>query len=94
MMDRIIRQVEQDPEFRLVIDAARPEPDATLPDAICRALRRVAGLLPITAAVTCTRSGLTSLRAARERPAAPILSMSPNELVARRMALVRGCIRC
>jgi pyruvate kinase len=90
MIDRIIREVEQDQEFRLVIDAARPEPDATLPDAICCALRRVAGLLPITAAVTYTNSGFTSLRAARERPAAPILSMSPNHSVGRRMALVWG----
>ncbi len=90
MMDCIIREVEQDQEFRLVIDAVHPDPDATLPDGICCALRRVAGLLPITAAVTYTSSGFTSLRAARERPAAPILSMSPNQSVARRMALVWG----
>ena len=47
-------------------------------------------LLDIAAAVTYTTSGSTSLRAARERPAAPILSMSPNPEVARRMALVWG----
>jgi pyruvate kinase len=90
IMDRIIREVEQDPAFRLVIDAAHPEPAATVPDAICCALRRVAGLLPITAAVTYTTSGYTSLRAARERPAAPILSMSPSLSIARRMALIWG----
>ncbi len=71
MMDRIIREVEQDPYSRLVIDAAHPEPAPTLADAICCALRRVAGLLNIAAAVTYTSSGSTSLRAARERPAAP-----------------------
>ena len=90
MMERIIREVEQDPYCRLVIDAAHPEPVATLSDAICCALRRAAGLLEIAAAVTYTSSGYTSLRAARERPAAPILSMSPNQAVARRMALVWG----
>lgn len=90
MMDRIIREVEQDPYSRLVIDAAHPEPAATLSDAICCSLRRVTGLLDISAAVTYTSSGHTSLRAARERPAAPILSMSPSKAVARRMALVWG----
>lgn len=90
MMDRIIREVEQDSYSRLVMDAAHPEPAPTLSDAICCALRRVTGVLKIAAAVTYTSSGYTSLRAARERPAAPILSMSPNEAIARRMALVWG----
>jgi pyruvate kinase len=90
IMDRIIREVEQDPHYRLVVDAAHPAAEPTLPDAICCALRRVAGLLGISAAVTYTAGGSTSLRAARERPAAPILSMSADPGVARRMALVWG----
>lgn len=90
MKDRIIREVEQDPYSRLVIDAAHREPMARLADAICCALRRAAGWLGIAAAVTYTSSGYTSLRAARDRPAAPILSMSPNQAVARRVALVWG----
>ena len=44
------------------------------------------GPAPVAAAVTYTRSGYTSLRAARERPAAPILSMSAELGTARRMA--------
>ena len=36
------------------------------------------------------RSGSTSLRAARERPSAPILSMTPTLATARRLALVWG----
>lgn len=90
IMDRIIREVEQDPLYRLVIDAAHPDPEPNLPDAICCALRRAAGLLKVAAAVTYTSSGYTSLRAARERPAAPILSLSADPGVARRMALVWG----
>ena len=78
IMDRIIQEVEQDPHYRLAIDAAHPDPEATVPDAICCALRRAAGLLGISAAVTYTTGGYTSLRAARERPAAPILSMSAD----------------
>ena len=40
--------------------------------------------------VTFTNSGHTSLRAARERPAAPILSITPHVDTARRLALVWG----
>ncbi|MGH7158958.1 MAG: pyruvate kinase [Acetobacteraceae bacterium] len=90
MMDRIIREVERDPQYRLLIDAAHPNPEPNLPDAICCALRNAAGLPKVSAAVTYTTSGYTSLRAARERPAAPIISMSPNASVARRLALVWG----
>ncbi len=90
MMDATIQEVEKDPYFRLVLDAAHPEPAPTMTDAICCALRRVAALLDIAAALTYSTSGSTSLRAARERPAAPILSMSANPEVARRMTLVWG----
>ena len=90
IMSRIIQEVEQDPQYRVTIDAAHPAPVPTLPDAICCALRRAAGLLGISAAVTYTSSGYTSLRAARERPAAPIISMSADPATARRMALVWG----
>ncbi len=90
IMSRIIQEVEEDPQYRVTIDAAHPAPVATLPDAICCALRRAAGLLGISAAVTYTTSGYTSLRAARERPAAPIISMSADRATARRMALVWG----
>ena len=38
----------------------------------------------------CTSSGHTSLRAARERPQAPILSLTPRVETARRLALAWG----
>ena len=40
--------------------------------------------------MTYTTSGWTSLRAARERPAAPILGLTPDIATARRLALVWG----
>jgi pyruvate kinase len=73
-----------------VIDAAHPERHTALPDAICCALRRIAVLLPITAAVIYTSSGFTSLRAARERSAGADPQHKPNQSVARRIALVWG----
>ena len=50
------------------------------------ALRRAPAILPVAAIVTYTISGTTSLRAARERPAAPILSLTPELATARRLA--------
>ena len=90
MMDRIITEVERDPFYRRMIDAAHPEPGSTISDTICCALRRATGLLSIAAAVTYTSSGYTSLRTARERPAAPILSMAMSIETARRLTLVWG----
>jgi pyruvate kinase len=90
MMDRIIIQVESDPYYRTVIDASRGAPERTIADAICGALHETTSLLPVTAIVTFTRSGYTSLRAARERPAAPVLSITPNVTVARRLVLAWG----
>ncbi len=90
IMDRIIAEVERDPHHRKVTDAARPEPEATVADAICLALRSAAALLPVRALVTYTNSGLTALRAARERPAAAILAVRPDPRTPRRLALVWG----
>lgn len=75
MMDRILREVESDPLYRQSIDASHPsnEPGgAGVADAVCCAMRRVVTLLHCAAIVSYTRSGATSLRAARERPEAPV----------------------
>ena len=90
MMDSIIAEVEADPHYRAAMDAAHPAPEATISDVICYALRQAASTLPVAAIVTYTTSGWTTLRAARERPAAPILSLSPDIRVARRLSLVWG----
>jgi pyruvate kinase len=57
---------------------------------ICHSLRRAASVLPVKALVIYTTSGSTALRAARERPAAPILGLTPDVRTARRLALVWG----
>ncbi|SEB22146.1 pyruvate kinase [Variovorax sp. YR216] len=90
MMDRIIAEVERDPHYRTVIDASHSTPQATVADAICSSLRQTASLVPVAAMVTYTRSGSTSLRAARERPVVPVLSITPEMPVARRLALAWG----
>ena len=90
IMDRIIRQVEQDPHYRNMMDADPPPAEATTADAICDALRQIANTLPVAATVTYTSSGFSAFRAARERPKAPILSITPHRNTARRLSLVWG----
>ena len=90
IMDRIIARVEEDSGWRAMIEASRPAPERSAADAIAAAARQVAHT--IDAAVICafTASGSTALRAARERPEAPILGLTTSLSTARRLALVWG----
>ncbi len=92
MMNRIIAQVEADPQYRQLIDASHTQsrPGGDVAEAVCCAMRRAVALLQAAAIVCYTSSGHTSLRAARERPESPILSLTPRLSTARRLALVWG----
>jgi len=90
MMDRIVREVETDPYQREVLESLRMPSQPTSADAICAAMNTIVGMLPVAAVVTYTTSGSTALRASRERPAAPIVSMTPNLATARRLTLAWG----
>jgi pyruvate kinase len=92
MMNRLIAEVEADPQHRRLIDASR-EPAAAgteVAEAVCCAVRHAVASLHAAAIVCYTSSGHTSLRAARERPEAPVLSLTSNLGVARRLALTWG----
>ena len=90
MMDSIIRGVEGDIDFQTPANERHAKSGASHADAICSALRLVAGLVFATSTVAYTRSGFTSMRAARERPAAPILSLTPLIATARQLSPVWG----
>jgi pyruvate kinase len=89
-MHRIAHAVEHDPLYRGVIDAQRTEPEPTTPDAITNAARNIAETLQVAAIVCYTGSGSTGLRAARERPAVPIVALTPQVETGRRLALAWG----
>lgn len=93
VMNRIVECVERDPLQRQALDASQVMnvPGRTdLADAVCCAMRRAVALLHARVIVCCTASGRTSLRAARERPEAPILSLTPSRATARRLSLAWG----
>jgi len=89
-MDRIACEVESDPTYRTIIEAQRPEAEATGADAISAALNQIADTLNLSAIVCYTSSGTTGLRAARERPARPLITLTPKTETGRRLALVWG----
>ena len=90
MMDRVIVQTEHDPLYRALVEAYHTAPEATAADAITAAARQVADTVNAAAIVTYTTSGSTTLRAARERPDKPILSLTPRLATARRLTLTWG----
>ncbi len=90
MMDRIIARVEQDPGWRAMSDASRPEPEHSAADALAAAARQVCHTIGAAAIVAYTASGATALRVARERPDAPVIGFTPHRETARRLAAVWG----
>ncbi len=90
IMDRIIARVEQDPGWRGMIDASRPEPEHAAADAIAAAARQIGHTLGASAIVAFTASGSTAIRIARERPEAPIIGFTPHLQTARRLAVAWG----
>src|SRR3546814_3224158 len=89
-MNSIAIAVERDPLYRGIMDAEHNLPEHTASDAITAAARQVAETINAAAIVTYTMSGSTALRAARERPRAPILCLTPLGSTARRLCLAWG----
>jgi pyruvate kinase len=90
MMDRIIRRTEGHRLYRSIIDALQPTPEHTVPHAVAAAAADIAAQVDAKAIVSFTASGTTALRVARKRPRVPIVSISPDAGIARRLALLWG----
>ena len=90
MMDRIATSVETDPLYRNIIESQRGTPERTTPDAIMAAVHEVTQTIDAKAIVTWTKSGITAMRAARERSTAPIIAPTPSIETARKLCLVWG----
>ena len=90
MMDRIAVSVENDPLYLSILESQRNAPEETTADAIMAAVHQVTHTVHAKAVVCWTKSGSTALRAARERPEAPIVVLTPLVETARRLALGWG----
>ena len=90
MMGRIISSTESNPVYPRTVHALTPRPEPTAADAITTAAAQVSETISAAAIVTYTMSGSTALRAARERPAVPIMVLTDQMATARRFALLWG----
>ncbi|HEY1148525.1 MAG TPA: pyruvate kinase, partial [Pseudoduganella sp.] len=90
IMNRIISEVERDPLYPAMIEAQHQAPLPNKGDAISAAMRDAAKIMGAKAMVAYTTSGHSSLRTARERPMAPIVSITPKDETARRLSLAWG----
>ena len=82
--------VEGDELYHSYIEAQRGPPEKTTPDAIMAAVHEVTETIDARAIVCWTKSGITAMRAARERSSAPIIAPTPSVETARRLCLVWG----
>ncbi len=90
MMDSIARQVERDELYRTRVRLLDTPPDPTTADALANACMRIADTVNLNAIAVFTSSGSSARRVARERPAVPVMVMTPTMTTARRVALLWG----
>lgn len=92
MMDRIIKNVESDPSYR--VDLRKSMAPDTLVEhparAIAEATDQVAHTVQAKAIITLTEQGGVAQRASYKRPEVPILALTPSMAVARSLCLYWG----
>jgi len=89
-MNNVAIEVESDPNYREIIEAARKIDRKSVADGIVSAAREIAETTDIKVICCFTQSGTTALRAARERPSVPIIALTPLNDTARRLCLSWG----
>ncbi len=90
IMDRIIAATERDDESGSYKTFPREENEYTTADAITLSARRIAEVLDCKFAVAYTKTGSTAQRLSRDRPQCPVIAATPDEAVARKLALYWG----
>jgi pyruvate kinase len=90
MMNRIATSVEADPSHAARVHFTETPADPTTNDAIAEAANRIVETVSAAAIVCFTVSGSTARRVSRERPAVPLLVLTPSPKTARRLGLLWG----
>jgi pyruvate kinase len=90
MMDRIINSTEHHKMYRSIIEATQPGEEQTPPHAVATAAADLASVIHAKAIVAYTSSGTSAARVARKRPSVPIVAITPNLDVSRRLCLLWG----
>jgi pyruvate kinase len=90
MMNRIIERVERDPSWPELMGAEHGGLQDEDADALVAAASRAAESGSMACLVAFTTTGVTAQRLARERPLQPVLALTPDIRVARKLGLVWG----
>ncbi|MDJ1182258.1 pyruvate kinase [Roseofilum casamattae] len=85
-MARIAQRIEQEPHTRNAENYVRQ----SIPSAISQGVSRIAEQLQAAAVLTLTKTGATARNVSKFRPTPPILAITPQVPVARRLQLVWG----
>jgi pyruvate kinase len=89
-MARIVGDVEGSEEYAESQEHRVPPAGEARTDAIARSARYLARDVDAEAIVTVTESGYTAHKVAKYRPAVPVVAVTPDERVRRRLALLWG----
>jgi pyruvate kinase len=89
-MDRIASRAEMALNHREILSNRSKNTEHNMTDAIGQSVAHTALNLDVTAIITPTESGHTARMISKYRPKAPIVAVTSNEKVCRRLALVWG----
>jgi pyruvate kinase len=90
MMDSIARSVEADDAYVARVRMLDTPSDPTTADALAHACMTIGDTITLSAICVFTDSGSSARRVARERPAVPLMVLTPSVQVARRIGLLWG----
>jgi pyruvate kinase len=90
MMARIAERAEEALDYKSLLLKRTAEMPRTTTDAISHATCTIAQDLGAAAIITSTKSGFTARMVSKYRPKAPIIAVSPDERVIRKLCLVWG----
>ena len=90
MMNRIATSIEADPSHGRRVHFTETLPEHTTADAIAQAAATMVGTIRAAAIVCFTTSGSTARRISRERPAVPLLVLTPSLKTARKLGILWG----
>jgi len=91
-MSRIAMKAEAHLKYREIFKRRSLEQQTTITEAISQAVSNSAIDLDAKAIITSTESGYTARMVSKYRPKAPIIAVTPNEQVMRKLCLVWGVI--
>lgn len=91
-MSKIIFQAEAELPYREILNEDLPDELVEINDATARAACEIAFQIGAKFIIAFTTGGATALRVSKYRPRQPILAVTPNENIARRLALSWGVL--